>query len=64
VAARLQEFLFDGIGREILVAFDNDSGVAFGDDFSAPERFGHVLRLRRRRIAFAQDIAGPRNLSK
>src|SRR5258706_13305566 len=41
VIAGLQEFLFDTFGREIAVALDNDSGVAFRDDFSGPGSLGH-----------------------
>src|SRR5260370_34867887 len=41
VIAGLQEFLFDTFGREIAVAFDNDSGVAFRDDSSGPGSLGH-----------------------
>src|ERR1700682_3851168 len=41
VIAGLQEFLFDTFGREIAVALDHDSGVAFRDDFSGPGSLGH-----------------------
>src|SRR5260370_37498436 len=41
VIAGLQEFLFDTFGREIAVALDNDSGVAFRDDSSGPGSLGH-----------------------
>src|SRR6266481_7447403 len=42
VLAGFQGFLLDGFERAILVAFDNDGGAAFRDDFSAPGCFGHL----------------------
>jgi len=63
VIAGLEEFLIDTFGREILVAFYNDSGAAFRDDFSAPGCFGHFVRLRPGKIASHQNIAGPMNQS-
>src|SRR5437660_10816408 len=40
VVARIQGFFFDGFGRTIWVAFQNDGGVAFRDEFSAARGFG------------------------
>src|SRR6266851_3270537 len=61
VIAGLEEFLIDTFRREILVAFDDDSGAAFRDDFSAPGCFGHFVPLRRRTIALHRAAAGHTN---
>src|SRR5216683_4813627 len=64
VLARPEEFRLNGIGWEVLVALNNNSRVAFSDDFAAPGCFRHFVGLQRRSAALEQDIAGPVNLSK
>src|SRR5882762_9001793 len=41
VLARLQEFLFDCIQGEILIALYNHGGIALRDDFTAPGCLSH-----------------------
>src|ERR1700693_3105879 len=45
VRARLEEFLFHGVSREILVPFDDDAAVAVRNHSSPPRSFRH-LRLQ------------------
>src|SRR6267154_269155 len=59
VLARPEEFRLNGIGREVLVALNNDRGVAFSDDFAAPRCFRHFVGLfsgYRRTGDFVQSI--------
>ncbi len=45
VLARFQEFFFDRVQREILIALDNDRGVALRDDFTSPGCLNHFVTL-------------------
>src|SRR3981081_995320 len=53
VIARFQSFFFDSFGREILIAFDNNGGVALGDNFSSPRCFGHLCAPPSQRDCFS-----------
>src|SRR5882762_9771362 len=63
VIAGLQEFLFDTFGREIPVALNNDSGVAFRDDFSGPRSLGHFCAPPAQKgTAFHRNTGGQMDL--
>src|SRR5438094_5888261 len=64
VIAGLEKFLFDTVGREILVALHHPRSVAFRDDFSTPRCFGHFARLPAQKDCATQDIATPLNMSR
>jgi len=55
VLAWLQEFLFDRVQREILIALNSHGGVALRDDLAAPRCLCHIAILRNEYKSLYQD---------
>ena len=55
VLARLQEFLFDRVQREILIALNDHGGAALRDDLAAPGCLRHFVTLRNEYKSLYQD---------
>ncbi len=58
VLARFQEFSFDRVKREILIALDYHGDVALRDDFTAPRCLSHFVTLRNEYKSLYQDTVG------
>jgi hypothetical protein len=58
--AWFQEFFFDRVQREILIALDNHGGVALRDEFAAPGCLSHFATLRDEHKSLYQDTVEAR----
>jgi len=59
VRAGFQDIFGDGVCREILIPFDDDRVVTFGDDFATPDGFCHELAPLAGRENSAMEVSLP-----